>query len=90
MILSGFLRLRVLGAQAQGIEGPSAVLVELPKILQALQTQIVHEAAEQVQRKVQRVRKLKTVTPPAEGIAAMELNTWPTTLPASIRAMIRE
>ena len=44
---------------AQGLEGLPAVVIELAEEFQALQSQIVHEAAQKVQREVQRVADQK-------------------------------
>lgn len=77
----------------------AAVDIELAEELQALQTQVMHEAAEQVQAEVEQMAQQEdddkdqhdtTVTPPLDGIAARVLNTCAMTLPASIRAMSRE
>jgi hypothetical protein len=76
----------------QGIERPAAVLVELAEILQALETQVVDVAAEQVQREVQRVAQQgdEQENEDVAGMAPSVLNTWAMTLPESIRAIRRE
>ena len=47
----------VFGIKVQGTEGSSAVLIELAEVLQALQTQVMDVAAQQVQREVQCVAR---------------------------------
>ena len=53
----------VFALDLQRLERLSAVGEELAEELQALQTQIVHEAAQNVQRKVQRVAHQERISP---------------------------
>ena len=45
----------ILCVDLQRLEGLAAVLIELSEELQALQTEVMHKAAQQVQREVERV-----------------------------------
>ena len=72
-------------AQFQRFERLPAVLVELAEEFKALQPQVVHIAAKQVEAKVHGMAKQENHQ---EGNHRKHVNA--TTPPASIRAMIRE
>lgn len=91
----------VFALDAQRAEGLAAVFIEFAEELKALETQVVHVAAENIQAEVQAMaykeddyegeHREHTFTPePFAGMAAMVLNTCATTPPASMSAMIRE